>query len=269
MTTTALSSARPTAGEALYTAIRTSSPLLWWTIAAMVAGSVISLGLQQIDGRLINGVNAWIKPAKFFASLAIQLGTVAWALQFLPAVERQSRTVRWSLVAMVIAAGTEMIYISVRAAQGEASHFNTGTPIASLLYSLMGIGAVTLTLTAAIIGWRIWRHRKNGLWTEAAALGLIVGAVLGTVAGAYLSAQTGHSVGGDLTDTTGTGFFGWSTTGGDLRIAHFVGLHATQLVPLTALTGKRSAVWLVALLCGVLTVGTFALAVAGVPLFRV
>jgi hypothetical protein len=268
MTTTLLPSPRATVGEALFQAVRTGSTPLWWTIVAMMVGAVVCLGLQQVDGRMLNGVNVWIKPTKFFVSLAVQLGTVAWAMQFLPPTERQGRMVRWSIIAMVIAAVAEMVYISVRAAQGEASHFNTGTPLASALYTLMGIGAVTLTITAAIIGWRIWRHRKNGLWTEAAGLGLIFGALLGTVAGAYLSSQTGHSVGGDPTDATGTGFFGWSTTGGDLRIAHFIGLHATQLVPLAAITGRRSVVWLTVLVCTVLTIGTFAIAVAGVPLFR-
>jgi hypothetical protein len=161
-----------------------------------------------------------------------------------------------------------MVYILFRASRAEGSHFNTATPDAALLYAIMGVGAVTLTLTAGYIGWRLWRNRRDGLWTEAAALGLMAGAVLGTVAGAYLSSQTGHSVGGDLSDATGTGFFNWSTTGGDLRIAHFVGLHAAQIIPPAALTGQRRMVWLAVVTCAIVTAGTFALALLGVPLFK-
>ncbi len=262
---TQLALTEKTVGQHLLHSMRAASPALWWTIVAMGFGAVICTVVQQLDPRLINGVNVWMKPAKFFASLAIQFATVAWALQFLPTRERG---VRWSIAAMVAAGWTEMVYILFRASRAEGSHFNTATPDAALLYAIMGVGAVTLTVTAAYIGWRLWRKRHDGLWTGAAALGLMAGAVLGTVAGAYLSSQTGHSVGGDLSDATGTGFFNWSTTGGDLRIAHFVGLHAAQIIPLAALSGRRDVVWCAAVLCALFTVGTFAVAVAGVPLFK-
>jgi hypothetical protein len=256
-----------TLGGQLLTRIRSASPAVWFTILAFSAATLLCLGLQMMDERLVNGINTWVKPTKFFVSLAVQLATVAWAIQFLSDADRRSWGIRWSVGAMVAAAWIEMVYIVFRAARAEPSHFFVSTPFASFMYTVMGIGAVTLTFTAGYIGYRIWRTQK-GLWPEAAALGLMAGAVLGTLAGAYVSAQTGHSVGGDPTDVTGTGLFSWSTTGGDLRIAHFVGLHAAQIVPFAALSGRRDVVWLTFIASAVLTAGTFVLAILGIPLLQ-
>jgi hypothetical protein len=261
-------SAPRTAGLQLIDDMRTGSLPVWWTVLAFAALALVCVGLQQLDPRLIHGVNVWLEPAKFFASLAIQFATVAWALAMLPAAERASRRVRWSMLIMLAWGWLEMAYVVFRASRGEASHFNNDGAFAQIAYSVMGFGAVSMTVIAAYIGVKLWKHRHNGLWTEAASVGLVVGAVLGTLAGAYVSAQTGHNVGGDISDASGTGLFAWSTTGGDLRIAHFVGLHAAQIVPFAAITGRRSFVYGAALLCTIATLGTFLIAVAGIPLFR-
>jgi hypothetical protein len=132
----------------------------------------------------------------------------------------------------------------------------------------MGLGALSLTATSAFIGWRVWQQRGLGLVHEATGFGLMLGALLGTIAGGYMSAQTSHWIGGDMTDSTGIGFFGWSTTGGDLRVAHFIGLHAMQLVPLAALSGQRWLVYVVAASITVAMTATFVMAINGIPVFR-
>jgi hypothetical protein len=239
------------------------SPLLWWSAIAMVFGMVICFALPLVDDRLLYGVSVWEKPAKFFLSLAVHTVTVAWALSLLA---RKTRGVKIATVVMLGAAWFEMAYMIFRALRGEASHFNQTTVFAIIMYALMGFGALTLTGTSAFIGWKVWRERAGGLTKEAAGLGLMAGAVLGTIAGAYLGGHTSHWIGGDQTDVSGLAFFHWSTTGGDLRVAHFIGLHATQFVPLAALSGSRAVVYGVAIVTVALTAATFALAVMGVPL---
>ncbi len=248
--------------------IRHGHRLLWRTFVAMLIGSALMFVFQFFDARLINGVNVWDKPAKFFLSLAVQFGTVSWALSQLPRAERQLKSLNWAVALMIIAGWGEMIYMTFRASRAEASHFNSTSLSGIIGYGLMGVGSFTLTSTAAFIGWKVWRKRSLGLWTENAGLALMVGAVLGTIAGAYMSTQTGHWVGGVHSDANTLPLFNWSTTGGDLRVAHFVGLHAAQFIPLTALSGDRRLVYIAALAISLLTAGLFVMGASGIPLFR-
>ena len=242
------------------------SPLLWWSSVVMLVGMAICFALPLIDARLIGGVSVWEKPAKFFLSLTVEAVTVAWAISLLP---RQALGVKTATWVFVFASWVEMAYIIYRASRGEASHFNQTSVVAIIMYALMGVGAVSLVATSAFIGWRIWQNRAGMVMREAASLGLMLGSVLGLIGGGYLSSHTSHWIGGDLTDATGLPIFHWSTTGGDLRVAHFIGLHATQAVPLAGLSGSRLAVYSVALMCIAAMAGAFILAVMGVPLFRV
>lgn len=237
------------------------------SIFAMSLGLALMLGLMMLDHRLFNGVDVWDKPAKFFLSLIIQMGTVSWTLMQIPDAQRKTRGITIAVWVMTVCAWGELLYMIYRASRGEASHFNFSTTFAAVAYTFMGYGAVSITGSSAFVGWRVWQNRKLGLWTEAAGLGLLVGMALGTFTGAYLGAQTSHWVGGELTDAHGVGFFGWSTTGGDLRVAHFAGFHAAQIIPFSALSGRRSVVYGTALFCVILTGAVFAMAVSGLPLF--
>jgi hypothetical protein len=236
--------------------------------AVFAVGFIICSLLPFVDDRLLQGVSVWEKPAKFFLSLGVHFATVAWALSLLDVGLRQSRGLRWAVRLMASAAVMELVYIVVQAARDQASHFNTGTPVMAALYAIMGLGALTLTFTAGYVGFRIWRNREGDLWREAAGVGLMLGSILGTLTAGYMSSQTGHHVGGALSDATGLPFFHWSTTGGDLRVAHFIGLHAMQVLPLAALSGKRGVVYGAGVAVTALTVLTFLQAVMGVPLLR-
>jgi hypothetical protein len=236
--------------------------------AAMMVGFAICVVLQNIDSRTFNGINLWIKPGKFFFSLAVHIVTVAWALSLIQLTERNTRVIQWSIWTILVTGWSEQIYITLRAAQGEASHFNVSTPLNGALYGAMAVFAILLVVAPAVIGWAIWRRKPNDFWTQSVALGFGLAMVLSIVVGMTLGGNSGHWIGGDLTDATGLPIFKWSTTGGDLRVAHFLGLHAMQTVPLAALSGRRDVVYGVALSVSILTVLTFMQALMGVPLLR-
>jgi hypothetical protein len=185
--------------------------------------------------------------------------------------------VRW--LARIVAATSllEIAYIGVQAARGEASHFNRSTPVHDLLYTLMGVTAVVLTACSAWLAWLIARHPDRDidpLLRASAILGLALSFILGAGVGSYLGGQDGHWVGGTPSDAGGLALFGWSRDGGDLRIAHFLGIHAVQAIVLLGSLlvwwrPRRAALLLAAgtLLYAGLTAWTFAQAVAGRPLF--
>jgi hypothetical protein len=248
------------------------SPLLWRTALVFLAFFALLYAGTFIDGRLINGVSVWEKPAKFFLSLSLQLATLAWGLALLPAHERQTPAVRTASLIIVTAAVGELIYIAFRASRGEASHFNQTTTVAAISYMLMGAGAVTLAALTSFLGWRILRKAPASSLAFATGWGFMLAGLLASVTGAYVSSQTGHWVGGDQTDATGLPFFHWSTTGGDLRVGHFFGLHIMQALPVLGFLFRdfpplqaRGLITLGAALWTGLTALTFLQALAGKP----
>jgi hypothetical protein len=256
---------RPFAITTFFDAARRGSPLLFWYSLAMAFGTVVCLLLPFVDLRQIGGASVWEKPGKFFLSFVVQFITIAWAISLFPKPARGVKTASWIMFA---AALFELVYIIYRASRGEASHFNTGTLVAGVMYALMGVGALLLTATSAFIGFRLFQNRDDNIMRHATSIGLMLGAVLGTIGGGHLSSQPSHWIGGDMTDATGLLFFNWSTSGGDLRVSHFIGLHAMQIVPFAGLSGRKSVVYAAALAVTLAMTGTFAMAVMGIPLFR-
>ncbi len=211
-------------------------PVLAATGAFLALCMVPTFAALLLDARLFNDIPIWIKPLKFQASLALQLLTIALLASLLPAAVRAGRQVRWTSAAAATAAVFEAGYIALRAAQGAPSHFATTSPLATTLYQLMGLGAVVLVGSAVWIGVLLLRHGKGPrVIVVGAGLGLVLGGLLGGVTGAAISVNAGHWVGGAATDAGGLPIVGWARDGGDLRVAHFFGLHLMQVVPIAAL----------------------------------
>jgi hypothetical protein len=247
----------------------TASPLLSRTAIAFMLFFLSAYTLTYLDTRLLYGVSVWEKPSKFFLSLAIHMATLAWGISLLPAEQRRSRGIRIASLAFLAAAVFEMAYMTFQSSLGEASHFNLSTPFNAIMYNLMGLGALTLTATTAYLGWRI-RRAGTGLLQFAAGWSFIVSALTTTLVAFYLAQGQGHWIGGDQTDVSGLPFFHWSTTGGDLRVAHFAALHLMQAVPLIAWFWPDKRIVGASLALGVAVVASLsAQALMGVPLFRV
>jgi hypothetical protein len=227
----------------------------------LFAGMVL---LQLADSRMINGVSVWVKPAKFFVSLGLQMATLAWGMSLVARPLRSRFRLDGAAWLFVALATFELSYMIYRASRGEASHFNHSSQIADILYAMMGLAAVTMMATTAWIGFAMMR--SGSALSRVSGASFIMAALLTIAVGGYLSSQPSHWIGGDQTDATGLPLFGWSTTGGDLRPAHFVAMHVMQVAPIAALLAGPRAGWAAMLACVLGTVILFAQAVMGLPL---
>jgi hypothetical protein len=208
---------------------------LYWTAVAMTVLAVITAGLAMIDQRTLVGAPLWFKPLKFSISIALYSLALAWMLGQLK--ERAMRRTAWVIVAGLV---LEMVIIVGQAARGQMSHFNDDGGVGTVLFAIMGATITVVWFATLAIALRFLREPgRDRAMALAIRLGLVV-SLVGMAVGFVLSANGGHSVG---VPDGGPGLFfvGWSTTGGDLRIAHFVGLHALQVLPLVAaLLAQRS-----------------------------
>ena len=240
---------------------------LWVLTALSLAMMAAGLIWAGFEARALQDTLVWIKPFKFALSLAVFFATLAWAVQGL------GRPDGWLLrgtVAVLAAAFLfEMIYITLQAAQGQASHFNTGDLYHEVMYVLMGLGAVSLVLGTAVIGGLVLRdgvgfapNLRFGI-----GVGFILSTVLTLITAATMSSMAGHFIG-----TPGGAvipFFGWSATVGDLRPSHFVALHAMQAVPVAAVLVKsRARIIGFAAAYTVGTLGLYLQALMGLPMIH-
>lgn len=204
-------------------------PLLIWTAAAHLVLAVFFLIGLFVDQRMILGINPWIKPLKFATSIAIYLITIALFISYLP---EYGKSLTW--VSLVIAATMiiEISLISMQALRGTTSHFNNSTPLDGAIFSIMGFAIAINTLMAAIVLFNYFTQppdmTPSYLW--GIRLGIVV-FILGSVQGFQMASRLAHTVGAP-DGGPGLPFLNWSTQFGDLRIAHFIGLHGLQVIPL-------------------------------------
>ena len=200
------------------------------TAVCLVMLPVFALSVAGIflDPRMITGVPAWLKPAKFAISIAIYAGTLAWIFQFITV---QRRLVRWLGAITAAALVLEIVIIDLQAARGTTSHFNNATPLDAALFGVMGLSILILWLASVGICFALFRQPfAHRAWGWSLRLGMLI-TVIGSAAGGMMVHYGAHTMGA-ADGGTGLLGLGWSTKHGDLRIPHFFGLHGIQVIPL-------------------------------------
>jgi hypothetical protein len=253
-----------------------SARQLWLLAAFSLAMMAAGLVWAAFETRLYQDALVWIKPFKFALSFAVLFATLAWAVEKMSAPAQSARTLRWVVAILAAAFWFEMIYITLQAAQGIGSHYNTGDLYHGVMYSIMGVGAVSLVVGTGVIGWAMLRDAGAKVHEDlrfGIGVGFILSTVLTLITAATLSSMPGHFVGIPPAEAATIPFFGWSAAVGDLRPSHFLALHAMQAIPLLAwaVAGRVSArAWIIGGSLGytALTLALFAQALMGLPLVR-
>ncbi|OZM71695.1 hypothetical protein CFN78_19505 [Amycolatopsis antarctica] len=228
-------------------AARLHRPLLIVTAALLVIG-VVGLGGLLLDDRELLGLPIWAKTVKFGFSFGLYAATLAWMIGLL------TRARRWGWwLGSVVAAGLAcdiVLMVVQMIIRGRRLHFNHADETDRMIHNLLATGTYAAFVATAIVALLLSFQRLPDV-SQAAAVraGLLVtlaGLGMGTLmfsptpeqqaaldTGTRPGVVGSHGV-GVPDDGAGLPILGWSTEGGDLRVAHFAGLHALQLLPLLA-----------------------------------
>lgn len=200
------------------------------------------------DSRVIGGEPAWLKPTKFGVSITLYTLTLTWILGFIRAEKAWKKRALGALGwVVVIAFAVEWLAILTQVLRGTRSHFNYVTPFDAAMFSMMGAAIMALWVANFVIaGLLLFQRFESPVLAWSLRLAMIV-TVVGMGLGFLMTSPTAqqraawaagepvtlvgaHSV-GVADGGAGLPVTGWSTQGGDLRIGHFLGLHALQVLP--------------------------------------
>ncbi len=206
------------------------------------------------DHHIITGLRAWDKPAKFSFSTLIFAVTLGATLQWIRKWPRLTSIAEKLTGAALI---LEVAIIDLQAARHTTSHFNNTTHLNTYLFQIMGVGIATLWLgTFVICVASLFGQFASQVWGWSLRLGLVL-TLIGSASGAFMVLPTpqqlaegratgrmpiigSHTVGAP-DGGAGLPFLGWCADHGDLRIAHFIGIHGLQALPLLALFTQKYA----------------------------
>jgi hypothetical protein len=207
---------------------RRNALLFWFGLFNLVV-AIVCLVLMPFEETKILGVNRWLKPFKFYSSVGIMVLTMGWLLYYLNN-PKKIKTYSWLIVITMF---FENGLIITQAIRNTTSHFNITSSINGIIFNLMGIFILVFTITVILICISFFKQKQFSI-PDAYIWGIRLGILFFlffSLEGGMMLGLLKHTVGGP---DGGPGLPGvnWSTQYGDLRIAHFIGIHSLQVLPL-------------------------------------
>lgn len=211
--------------------VKKESPSLYWIVVAHFAFAIVCIPGLMIDDRTLLGINVWIKPLKFLISTGIYLFTFGFFTSLYPFSKRKksilNNFVAWTLL-------VETAIIVGQGIRGVQSHYNMNSAVDGLLFAAMGIIVAANVLVMVFYLIETLRLKMNT--SKSVQWSILLGWVIlivGSWVGGQMISQMSHNI-GVADGGAGLPLVNWSTIAGDLRIAHFFGIHGMQIIPLFA-----------------------------------
>jgi hypothetical protein len=262
---------------------RVLSRLGWALIAALPVFAVLAAIYSRTatPGSLAGvnplGVNPWIKPIKFSLSFSTYASTISVLLLALQIPRWQLTLVRR---AIAVSVALEIFSLTMQAWRSAWPHAASSLLDGSLAQLTNGM----VMVNTAIVCWMLVLFYANRIHTDRVDRPMLVAIrysivifLAGNAIGGYMLARGSHTVGAADNRGPSLPFVNWSTIAGDLRIAHFIAIHAIQIVPLfayvlsqmepiPAVRRRKLAVVALSLVVGGVVGATFVQAAMGRPL---
>lgn len=243
--------------------IRDRNDTLFYFGLICLALSIVFLVMTKLSATQVYNVSAWYKPFKFAFSTVLFSWAMAWYCYYLP--EFNIKLFNWTVILLL---GFEIVYIAIQANKGQLSHYNLSTPLYSGLYSMMALAATLVTVYTAYVGLLFFTNDFPELPTHylwAIRLGILL-FVIFALEGFVMGSRLTHTIGG-ADGGAGLPVLNWSTKYGDPRIAHFIGMHALQVLPIASFYFLQSTKATIAfsVMYGLLAVYTLVQALQGRP----
>jgi hypothetical protein len=246
--------------------LKTRNETLFYYGLLCLVSSIIFLTFSKFSATHVYGVNAWYKPFKFAFSTFTFAWAMAWYCYYLPSFNIQF--FNWSVIILL---SFEIVYIALMAGQGKISHYNVSTPLYSAMFSMMAFAATMVTFYTAYIGLLFFNNNFTSLpnyYLWSIRIGIVI-FVIFSFEGFLMGGRMSHSVGLD-NDNSNIFILGWSKIVGDLRVSHFIGMHALQVLPILSfyLLKNTKLTIFIGILYGLIALFTLIQALNGKPFLK-
>lgn len=249
-----------------FTELKRRNELLFWFGLFNLAVAIACLILMPFEETQLLGVNRWLKPFKFYASVGIMVLTMGWLLYYLKSAKK-IKLYSWLIfISMFFENGL----IITQAIRNTTSHFNITSSLNGIIFQAMGFFIVVFTVTIILVCVSFFKQKQFSI-PDAYAWGIRLGILFFlffSLEGGMMLGLMKHTVGGP-DGGAGLPMVNWSTQYGDLRIAHFVGIHSLQVLPLFGyyISKTKTQTILFSAVYFLVASGLFLQAMNGIPLF--